>query len=45
VARIMDAETRAQAAQEDSQKAVRKADRATTEAWSVRMEGSPRAVM
>jgi hypothetical protein len=42
VARIMGAEIRAQAAREDSQKAIREADRATTEAWSVRMEGSPR---
>src|ERR1700750_1166785 len=37
--RIMGAEIRAQAALEDAQKAIKEADRATAEAWSVRMEG------
>ena len=35
----MGAEIRAQAAREDAQKAIREADRATAEAWSLRMEG------
>jgi hypothetical protein len=37
--RIMGATMRAQAAREAAQKAVREADRAEAEAWSVRMEG------
>ena len=37
--RIMGAEIRAQGARENAQKAVREADRATAEVWSVRMEG------
>src|ERR1700759_1455499 len=37
--RIMGAEIRAQAALEASQKAIKEADRATAEAWSIRMEG------
>src|SRR6478736_743933 len=37
--RIMGAEIRAQAAQQDAQKAIREADRASAEAWSLRMEG------
>jgi hypothetical protein len=37
--RIMGAEIRAQSAREAAQKAIREADRAEAEAWSVRMEG------
>jgi hypothetical protein len=37
--RIMGAEIRAQGAREAAEKAVREADRAEAEAWSVRMEG------
>ncbi len=37
--RIMGAEIRAQSAREEAQKAIRETDRATAEAWSVRMEG------
>ena len=36
---IMGAEIRAKHAREDAKKAVREADRAEAEAWSVRMEG------
>ena len=39
MARIMGAEIRAQGAREGAQTAIRVADRATAEAWSVRMEG------
>jgi hypothetical protein len=38
--RIMGAKIRAQGAREDAVKAVRAADRAEAEAWSVRMEGT-----
>jgi hypothetical protein len=37
--RIIGAEIRAQSAREAAQKAIREADRAEAEAWSVRMEG------
>jgi hypothetical protein len=37
--KIMGAEMRAQGAREAAQKAIREADRAEAEAWSVRMEG------
>jgi hypothetical protein len=37
--RVMGAKMRAEGAREEARKAVRAADRAETEAWSVRMEG------
>ena len=37
--RIMGARIRAEGAREDAKKAIREADRAEAEAWSVRMEG------
>jgi hypothetical protein len=37
--RIMGANIHAKAAREDARKAIREADRAEAEAWSVRMEG------
>ncbi len=36
---VMGAEMRAQGAREAAQKAIREADRAEAEAWSIRMEG------
>jgi hypothetical protein len=37
--RIMGAEIRAERAREAAKKAIREADRAEAEAWSIRMEG------
>lgn len=37
--RIMGAEIRAQGAREDAKRAIKEADRATAEAWSIRREG------